>query len=427
MHRVLPLFTIVTTVAVCSVASAGTVDWNFPITGTDADGDQEVPAVATNTTTGESLVVWTDHRRGNADVFGQLVSADGKRIGWNFQINEMDWRRQANPDVTYNPTANEYLVVWEDDSEPCSQYGETTQISGRRVGADGSLLGPSFCAFLSTIEGNLQPAIAFNPTANEYLVAAVDFAYVGAVWPVRYTEIWTQRLTPTGTRAVGAKHRSGRDALGWEWSPRVVANPAANEFLVVWQDSRNDVAGDTYEIWGQRVSGTGPAIGYNFRISGPLAVDATDPDVAYDPVDERYLVVWSDKRDALTTGADVWGQVLDGAASRVAWNVPICGAGAVGDDLSPALAFEAVSSTYSVAWSDGRGDTSRGSDIFAQVVDGDGGRVGWNETISGPLAIGDDTLPGVACGLTGGLCLAVWQDGRFGVGALDIFGQRWQP
>ncbi len=128
-------------------------------------------------------------------------------------------------------------------------------------------------------------------------------------------------------------------------SPAVAHN--SHEFLVVWQDSLNEFADVT--LRGTRVTEKGiPLDADGIELStgaffpGPPAVASSGPD---------FLVVWSDNRNGIVAGADIYG-------TRVKGN------GAVTDPLGFAISvtngfqgFPAVagnSDGYLVVWVDGR-------------------------------------------------------------------------
>lgn len=80
--------------------------------------------------------------------------------------------------------------------------------------------------------------------------------------------------------------------------PRAALNPGAGEFLVVW--SAVTVWGGTQtrtEIFGQRVSAkdgerVGAVVAISVPDAGTTSYISDMPDVVYNPVDDRYLVVW---------------------------------------------------------------------------------------------------------------------------------------
>jgi hypothetical protein len=105
-----------------------------------ADDAQESPAAAYGAPDGAAegthLVVWTDDRNGNDDIYGQFVAGGGALVGPAFAIAG-EGAAEQSPAVAYDPTHDEYLVVWQrwDDKT------ESWDIYGRRVAGDGTLLG----------------------------------------------------------------------------------------------------------------------------------------------------------------------------------------------------------------------------------------------------------------------------------------------
>jgi len=80
-------------------------------------------------------------------------------------------------------------------------------------------------------------------------------------------------------------------------APAVAYNWKHDEYLVVWQ---NEWGGGGTDLYAQRVTSAGQLRSW-FNISG-LPHSEAEPSVAYDPVNDRYLVVWA--YDALGDGSD---------------------------------------------------------------------------------------------------------------------------
>lgn len=118
-------------------------------------------------------------------------------------------------------------------------------------------------------------------------------------------------------------------------NPAVAYNSLNNQYLVVWSGTE-DVIGE-YEIWGQRVDASnGTLYGANFQISfmGPPDdpdYDAEDPDVAYNSQDNLYLVVWSGERFA-DGEFEIWGQRVGSAGNLSGAIVRVS---VMGPDLDP--------------------------------------------------------------------------------------------
>ncbi|MBZ0110817.1 MAG: hypothetical protein K8J08_00005, partial [Thermoanaerobaculia bacterium] len=105
-------------------------------------------------------------------------------------------------------------------------------------------------------------------------------------------------------------------------TPEIAYNSNRDEYLVVWSgdDNVGSLADGEYEIFGQRLDGSGVPFGNNdFRISeagpdGSTFYRAEAPAVAFNPDRDEYLVVWVGDDDDLGPGNDnyeVFGQFLD--------------------------------------------------------------------------------------------------------------------
>jgi hypothetical protein len=115
-----------------------------------------------------------------------------------------------------------------------------------------------------------------------------------------------------------------------------------DRYLVVWADGRQNVLNP--DIYGQFISSDGIPQGDNFIIRDE-SHSLGSPDVAYDTVNQRYLVVWEDGSED-----DVEGIVLkaDGTAYAAAINIAD---GTSSDSCNtPSVAFHPPTATYFVAY-----------------------------------------------------------------------------
>ncbi len=117
----------------------------------------------------------------------------------------------------------------------------------------------------------------------------------------------------------------------------------------------------------RQVSMTGPA--------GSTASDAFSPAVAFDPLNQRYLLVWS--ADETDGDFRIYGRLLTGSAGADAGPVFAIGAGGVAgsDQGQPAVAFAPATGQYLVVWSGD--DINLGArEIMGRLVSADGQLVG---------------------------------------------------
>ena len=309
---------------------------SFP---SDPNMDNNDPVVAYNSTNNEYLVVWrgdpgaVDGTMDNTEIFIQRIdAANGAQLGDGSQrISTMGLPLPGfiwvaiDPDVAYNSTNNEYLVVWEGDDNFGLLEDDEFEVWGQRIdGATGAEIGDDdFRISHSGPDGDPNfeagdPAVAYNSTNNEYLVA-----WRGDDVTFGEFEVYGQRIDGATGAEVGATDFRISD-MGPDGNPNFGAssltmtyNSTNNEYLVVWRG--DDGVDDELEVYGQRIDGeTGAEIETNdFRISdlgpeGDPNFSASDPDVTYNNTNNEYLVVW--RGDDITNGEnEVYSQRLNAA------------------------------------------------------------------------------------------------------------------
>ena len=332
------------------------------ISGASAVGPDRTPAVAWNAEENQYLVVWADVRdattRGT-DVYGRLVGASGAPLGGNFRISgPAATGNETSPAVTWNGTRNEYLVVWADDREWAYHPGD---IYGRRLAADGKRQGGEIQVTASAWDIAQEPAVAWNASRNEYLVVWEDWRNI--------FDIYGRRLGAAGT-PFGADIRiSGTGAEAF--SPALVWNADANQYVVVWEDARNEDAGRGVDIYGRRVGPRGGLLGAERRFSGGGAVDDdVDPAVGYSTTSNRYLVVWEDYRNFAQNETEIYGRRMSSGGALAAGDFRISDSGATLDKEAPALAWNDDADRYLVAWGDDRDFFTSFWDVYARLASG---------------------------------------------------------
>jgi len=349
-------------------AAGASLGMNFAIGGPAATAGQYLPAVAWNETTDQYLVVWSDGRnwatRG-MDIFGQRVSASGERLRGNFLISGPGaTAEESQPSVAWNAAANEYLVVWEDRRNQVVA-GSGSDIYGQRVSAAGERLGDEFRISGALATSNeMDAAVVWNSRANEYLVVWADQRND----PPRGLDIYGQRVATSGLRVGGNFRISGDNAVGDDTEPMLAYNADTNQYLVVWEDERAGF-GST-EIYGRRVAANGKRLRPDFRISSyPWSTDGLLPVVAWNAKTGRYLVVWADQRNESTSGYDIYAREVSRRGIPRGDDFRVGGAGALGHEGAPGIAYNAHLDQYLVVWQDQR-DPARDYDIWGRRVSG---------------------------------------------------------
>ncbi len=366
---------------------------NFPVS--DAVSRQTDPFVAYNATDHNYLVAWRDLRNPtNWDVYGQIVNADGTLSGANVDINT-DEDAQYIRDLIYDPNANHYLVVWVDAGDD--------RVEGQLLDNTGGLIGTN--AFPIAAGGD-DPRATYNSHRNSYMVVYKQGG-----------DISGQAIAADGTLS-GSAFVICDDAAAQSY-PNLAFNANTQEYLVAWQDMRNDATNGT-DIYGQRMDQDGNPQGGEIAISD-AADDQHWPDVAYNSRVNQWFVAWHDYRNEDISGMDVYGQrVLSGGGLAGQGNVAIYDG--PNNQYDVALAARphsaALGAEYLAVWADQR--SGDGWEVMAQRVGALLGTLNWHDVnVSAPLESQEN--PRVAYNPADQQFLVAWQDER--EGDSDIYAQ----
>lgn len=440
----------------------------------DAAYDALNPAVAYNSIDNNYLVVWEgddtpgDLVEGELEIFGQIVSATGTQVGYSdVRISHTGpdgntAYNARNPAVAFNTAFNQYLVVWEADNPESGLVDNEFEIWGQVVDPllfplwGGNFRISSMGPDGSALYDAGRPAVAYNPTPDEYLVVWDGDDDSGSLVDDEL-EIWAQRVystalpvgSPLRVSDMGGTGDANYDALAAD----VAYNTTDHEYLVVWQgdDDAVGLVDNESEIWGQRMDQNGGGLGANdARISdaggdGDAAYGAFNPSVAYNSVDNEYLVVWmgDDNVGGLVDNEmEVFSQRLTSTLSGLGGNdYRLTDVGGVGNATyrvtwGPDLAYNALNNEYMVTWAGEDtvdGMVNNEEEIFVQRMTADIGGSGPNdERISDVGGLGSIVrralVPVIAANGANGQFLVAWQAdddiGGLAVGEYEIYLQR---
>jgi hypothetical protein len=374
----------------------------------------------------------------------------------------VDGKTNYTPAVAYNSRHHEYLVVWTTTEGP-----NTWDIWGARVDGEGAVRDP-FNIATGEAEKRSQPAIAYSPEQDEYLV--VYAREIG----LNNHDLWAKRLR-WDAGLMSAEFPIVQDA-DEQWRPSVAYNGRDDEYLVVYENKwagRADVAAQRVRArdgsllsWANVATGAGdyrgsPDAAHNperheyliaygtflgvstvGEVRGKLALASLDglsaaPELSlcsdgttFSPSDvglaagpNEYLVVYA---DIVVAAGDVYGK-------RIAWT---------GEPLGPGKGF--LLTTMS-PWSNGGHDVGfrgvygylalfsiRTADTADMDIHGRTVMPGQNEPAGGEFAIDDtahyQTSPAIACAPVGE-CLVVYEDNWApgGMGETEIRGRFVRP
>jgi hypothetical protein len=156
--------------------------------------------------------------------------------------------------------------------------------------------------------------------------------------------------------------------------PAVIYNSKHKEYLVVWYTKQGAL---TWDIWARRV-GINGNLESIFNVASVEAKHLTQPDVAYSPVQDEYLVVYN--YEVTSTNTDIYG-------TRFKWNGSLIGAPfpiitAVDKQIDPSLAYNSTDDEYLVVYGNEWAGGLR--DIAAQRINAsDGSLISWANIATG--------------------------------------------
>ncbi len=419
---------------------------DFRISETNTDGDEQFdafdPDVAYNSTDDEYLVVWHanddtgDLAADKSNIYGKIIDANGDEIVAQFRISiaagpDNDGTYDTfSPKAVYNPTNNEYLVIWAADDDTSPLTDDKFEVFGQILNADGeALVSPEFRISHTSPDDDSAYAVssnhhdlAYDATNNNYLVVWSGDTDVGDLEDGEF-EIWGQLLADDGTQISGDFRISDMGTDGditlAATDPQVAYGNAGDNYVVVWR-GEEDVDSET-EIWGQVLTADGSDVGDDFRISttaddGDTEYDALMPGICYNSHDDQYLVIWAadDNSGTLVDEEfEIFGKLFDadGAAADDQFRITNFGSDGSGIfTLRPVVACNNIDNQFLVAF-EGNLDVLKPNEIQVQRLDNTGTAIGDAVQISSTNADDiqdEESVPAIAYNGTLNQYLVVW-------------------
>ena len=242
------------------------------------------------------VVVWSSNNQAGSnsmqDVYAQILSPAGQKIGGEFLVNQFTKFNQRTPTIA--PLANGGFVVgWV--SEQQRQLAGTNGV----IVNSASVLAPSVDIYARTFTASGTAAAA------EFLVSANNkpssLPAVAVATDGSYCFVWTARDTDNGTNSLdvyGRAYSSGgtggtvflvnTHTYGDQYAPRISA--LALDYLVTWTSLAQD--GSREGVYAQFVHNNGALVGSELRVNTTTISQQMQPVVASDGANQ-FLVFWS--------------------------------------------------------------------------------------------------------------------------------------
>ncbi|HEX3857367.1 MAG TPA: hypothetical protein VHY30_08735 [Verrucomicrobiae bacterium] len=245
------------------------------------------------------VVVWASFDQASSsslqDVYGQILSPAGQKIGGEFLINQFLPYNQRTPTIA--PLQNGgFVVAWVSEQERliAPSLGSNSTYS-----AASAVVTPSVDIYARLYDGNgIAKTNEFlvntdsNPCANPSVAAAADGSFMVA-WSgrdvVNVTNGWDVYARPFSSTGIGGTTvRLNTYLYGNQYAPRISA--VGLDYLAVWTSLRQD--GSREGVFRQFVHSDGTLVGGELRVNTTTVSQQMQPVVASDGVDQ-FIAVWT--------------------------------------------------------------------------------------------------------------------------------------
>lgn len=290
--------------------ATGIVTLGAPFTVADSAGEVSSSAATWNPDRDEYLAIWHYYANGEHRLDGQRLAADGTPIGASFPIAH-DPNAISDPIVATAPGHDEYLVVWQTQSDPFN-------------GARGIVLagdGTAGDVFVISAAGS-EPEVVYLPTAQKFFFSG------------RGLGIQAQLIDLDGSLSGDAITLATVDDGSAAPNGQAAVN-AAGQVLALWRDQENDL------LAGRRVSADGSVVGAITTYANEFPSSGRAGYVDYRAADDHYVALYG----LFDQTALRWLSVdADGVGSTPTTVLE-------GDGLTPvAVAYDTVSAASLLLW-----------------------------------------------------------------------------
>ncbi|MFC2085525.1 hypothetical protein ACFLS9_10735, partial [Bacteroidota bacterium] len=265
---------------------------NFKVNDNQGNAWPASPSISTDGS-GNFVIVWEDVRNNwQEDIYAQRYSSDGTALGTNFKVND----DQGNTEQFYSSVCTDvsgnFVVTWVD-----ARIDWDFNIYAQRYSSDGSALDTNFK--VNNQEGTVEqeyPSISADSSGN-FVITWVDMR---RDWE---SDIYAQRYSKDGS-ALGTNFRVNDNREDTYRRPPSVSMDDGGNFVIIWENDRYKDS----DIYAQRYSSDGSAVGSNFTVTNTSKKSPSSPDIRL--WNDRIYSTWTDNR-AGGTGSDIWANVLD--------------------------------------------------------------------------------------------------------------------
>ena len=362
--------------------------------------DQWNPSIAMDGS-GNFVIVWSDGRNGNYDIYYQSYDTIGAAQGVNTKVNnDAGTAWQSYPSIAVDSSRN-FVIVWVDYRNG-NNNDDNSDIYYQRYNSSGIAQGVNTKANDDAGAGEQgNPSIEMDSSGN--------FVIVWDDYRNGNSDIFYQCYNASGA-AQGVNTKANDDAgTAGQYSPSIALDSSGN-FVIVWADYRNSNNDSNFDIYYQRYNSIGIAQGVNTKANDDAGTEwQGSPSIAMDG-SGNFVIVWEDERNGGYTNSDIYYQRYNSSGIAQGVNTKANADAGTADQGSPSIAMD-ISGNFVIVWYDYR---NVGFDIYYQRYITSGVAQGVNmkaNDVAG--SVSSWAPPSVAMGGSGNFVI-VWDDNRNG-------------
>ncbi|MBX2861546.1 MAG: hypothetical protein KTR14_09935, partial [Vampirovibrio sp.] len=358
----------------------------------------------TNLANGGFVLTWNGAGAGdNDDIHAQRFDANGNKVGTEFIVNTATAGGQGGA-VTTGLTDGGFVITWTNDD------GSFDGIFGQRFDANGNKVGGEFAVNTTTTGDQDQSAVAALADGG----FVVTFTSPGTS-PINQSEVFLQRFDANGNK-VGSEVQVNTTEILNQSDAQVVGLDDGG-YVVVY--SSNGIDGGNFGVAGQRFDASGAKVGGEFVVNTFTTGNQQNAEVA-SLSNGGFVVSWdSDGQDG--DGNGVYAQIYDANGDTVGSEFQV-NTNTTGNQ-SQATVTGLQNGGFVMMWQDDSGAGGDGTDVFAQIFDASGNKVGSEFQVNGF----NSDFQGNASVTTlesGGFVVSWDSEGQDGDG-MGVFGKRY--
>ena len=373
---------------------------NLPIcTAEDVQSSPEPVSDGANGT----IIIWSDKRSGNDDIYAQRINANGKVLWTTDGVPICTAAGRQYVSHSVNDGAGGAIITWEDHRSVGSP-----DIYAQRINANGEVLwitdGVPICTVMN---GQYSPQLVSDGTGGA-IITWYDYRSGSS-------DIYAQRINANGEVLWTTDGVPICRAASSQYVSQPVSDGAGGA-IITWEDYRSIGSPDIYV---QRINANGEVLWTTDGVPICTAADKQwSPELVSDGADGA-IITWIDMRSDILN--DIYAQRVNpnGAVLWTTDGVSLCTA--ANEQLYPQLVSDGAGGAI-ITWQDKRGGNI---DIYAQRVNPNGAALWTTDGMVISAATGEQWYPQLVSDDLGG-AIITWQDKRSDI-LNDIYAQRVNP